>query len=276
LGIVSTGIVGMIAVAVGRAAPPTQVEDSFFTISVSGPDGNLNNEMFYLGSDGSLKLLFSQDRSGINGPESYQPSQSGTYTYVTTPSVPNTATLTTNLAGPPVAYTLHFTNDTSGTALENGFALGAPPFSFLFASPNTYLANVSNHVALRPSDAAITGFAIQGSSSRLVLIRSVGPTLERFGVTSPSKNPQFSLFSGTGTSVMGQGQPWDSVTGYDAQAMDWIFAIVGAFSLQSGSNDVAFFGLLAPGTYTVQTSDSTTPATGGSALTEVYILPYSG
>ena len=52
--------------------------------------------------------------------------------------------------------------------------------------------------------------------------------------------------------------------------------MVGAFPLVSGSNDVAFFGVMSPGVYTAQASDSKVTAAGGSALTEVYILPYSG
>jgi hypothetical protein len=58
--------------------------------------------------------------------------------------------------------------------------------------------------------------------------------------------------------------------------MSWIFAMAGAFALQPGSKDVAYFSVLSPGVYTAQSFDTTAPATGGSALTEVYILPYSG
>jgi len=57
--------------------------------------------------------------------------------------------------------------------------------------------------------------------------------------------------------------------------MNWIFSIAGAFPLNANSNDQVFFGMLPPGAYTVQVSDTTVGAGGGTALIEVYILPYS-
>ena len=121
---------------------------------------------------------------------------------------------------------------------------------------------------------------IQGGGTRLVLVRVVGPSLAQFGVSPLSGSPQLGVFQGTGTLQIATGQKWDSgsmnTQGYDAEAMSWIFSMVGAFPLVSGSNDVAFFGVMSPGVYTAQASDSKVTAAGGSALTEVYILPYSG
>ena len=141
---------------------------------------------------------------------------------------------------------------------------------------NTFLTNVSNRVTLRPNDTAISGFVIEGNTQRLVLVRTVGPTLAEFGVSPVSAHPNLKLFSGIEANLIASGQPWGSGTTYDAQAMGWIFGIAGAFQLKTGSNDVVYFGVLDPGAYTAEAFDPTVGVEGGSALTEVYILPYSG
>jgi len=128
-------------------------------------------------------------------------------------------------------------------------------------------------VILRTSDVAVTGFVIEGTGSRFVLIRAVGPGLTQFAVSPISKNPSMTIYSSSSAPV--SGQPWGSVSGYDAQAIQWISNIAGAFPLPAASNDQVYFALLAPGSYTVQATDSTVGASGGNALVEVYILPYS-
>ena len=253
------------------ALPPASIGNSFFILNWDFL-GNGSNQLFYLGSDGTCIQLSDAVLNGAGLPPKYQPSQTGTYTYIPTPGNPSEATLTVTMVGGGDTFILEFTGASTGFFS----APGANGFSFLLATPNTFLTNVSNRVTLRPTDIAVTGFVIEGTASRIVLIRTVGPTLAEFGVKPVSANPALGLFSGTGTDMIASGQDWGSVTGYDAQAMDRIFGIAGAFPLLSGSNDVVYFGLLGPGIYTVQSSDATTPATGASALTEVYILPYSG
>jgi len=107
-----------------------------------------------------------------------------------------------------------------------------------------------------------------------VLVRAIGPGLAQFGVGPVSARPSLSIFAGA--SPEASGQPWGAFSGYDSQAMGWIFQLAGAFPLQAGSNDAVFFGLLGPGAYTAQVQDSTSGAAGAAALVEVYILPFSG
>jgi hypothetical protein len=264
-------VLGYCGATVCWASPPAQVNDSFFRTTLVGPFGISDDALYYLAQDGTCELLV--QKLTFDNNLTYSPSQSGTYTYVPTPGSPNEATLTVNLAAMSTANVLTFTGDTYGTMTANaGFA----SFSIYLASPNTFLKNVSNRVTLRSADTAVTGFVIDGAASKLVLIRTVGPTLAEFGISPVSGNPMLNLFSGIGTDQIASGQPWSSATGYDPQAMSWIFGIAGAFQLEPGSNDVVFFGLLSPGSYTAQATDSTTGTKGGSALTEVYILPYSG
>jgi hypothetical protein len=261
------------------ALPPASVGNSFVSL-YSEYHGLGASQLLYLGSDGTCKQLSLGYLEGEGLAPVYQPSQTGTYTYVPTAGTPYEATLNINTAAGSTAYVLEFTGDNSGFLSAPGLGgfpvIGSSSFSFLPATPNTFLTNVSNRVTLRPADTAVTGFVIQGTASRLVLIRTVGPTLAQFGVSPVSANPAMNLYSGTGTDLIASGQHWGSVTGYDAQSMGWIFGIAGAFPLESGSDDVAYFAVLKPGIYTVQSSDATTTSSGASALTEVYILPYSG
>jgi hypothetical protein len=290
LGATALAIFGL---ALSSRAAPAGIGDSFLSYTYTQSGGGIfGSGLLYFASDGTCRqFLFSSGfTAGPTGePPTFDISRTGTYTYTPNGDDPTQASVVANISGFGVTtsyvFSLQFIAGTSGS-LEfapqgpNGpqfFAIGN--FSLLLHSPNSFLANVSNRVTLRPADTAISGFVIQGGGSRLVLVRAVGPTLAQFGVNPVSMNPQLNLFLGTGTDQIGSGAKWDSgaqnLGGYDAQAMSWVFSLVGAFSLQAGSNDVAYFGVLSPGVYTAQSFDTTTPATGASALTEVYILPYS-
>lgn len=272
-------LLGSMFFSVARALPPTQLGDCFVTLDYQTYPGYITDEthdteLFYLAPDGTCKRLYA--RIEALGFVSYGPTLTGTYTYVPTVGNPNEATLTISFPSAPQYYgcKLEFSGDTKGSVNLGTNTIGAESFSILVASPNSYLVNVSNRVTLRPSDTAITGFVIGGSANRLVLARAVGPGLVQFGVNPASASPELTLYSGA--NVTASAQPWGSVTGYDTQATSWIFNLVGAFPLQSGSGDVVFFGALSPGTYTAQAVDPSVPASGASALVEVYILPYSG
>jgi hypothetical protein len=253
--------------AYSHAAAPARVGDMFLVASEQFR-GMGTTDLIYFATDGSFQLLSEALYDGPGSTPKYQPSQGGTYTYAVTPGNPNEATLTLS-AG--VSYTLEFETALSGALL---FGTGGG-FTFYQAQPNSFLANVSNRVVLRPTDTAVTGFVIQGGDSRLVLVRTVGPTLSQFGVTPVCPNPGLGLFSGVGSDKIAMGEVWGSATKFDATAFSWIFGKAGAFQLKPGSTDVVYFGLLSPGTYTAQAFDATVGAAGGSALVEVYILPYS-
>jgi len=286
-----------IAAVSARANPPTHLGNSFVVLSTYWPTGGLvSGQILYLTPNGTCELL-SQCSTGWPSTISLQfaPSSSGTYTYELAPGNPNEATLNLNAPGlfaTAMSETLDFQGDTSGGGLTLGF-------SFFLSSPNGFLTNASNRVTLRAGDISTTGFVIEGSSPRLVLVRAVGPSLANFGVSPVSNNPKLELFSSSGA-ALAAGQNWSLVTysslepnlppgpngapptatyfsptQFDAQAMNWIFSIAGAFPLNANSNDQVFFGMLPPGAYTVQVSDSTVGAGGGTALIEVYILPYS-
>jgi hypothetical protein len=277
-----------------RAAAPAAFGDSFLTFNVDFPVANgTGSGLFYFGTDGTFRLVSLHTVSPSTEEDIYAASTTGTYTYTVSGDDPNQAVLSLTLAQPSgfsgYFMSLEFTGPTTGTIsyapqTPNGptspATFGQGTFSQLVHQQNNFLVNVSNRVTLRSSDTAIAGFVVQGGGTRLVLVRVDGPALAQFGVSPVSETPQLALFQGTGTAQIGSGAKWDSgaqaTGGYDSQAMSWIFSMAGAFPLSAGSGDVAFFATMSPGVYTAQASDPNAAAIGGSALTEVYILPYSG
>ena len=110
----------------------------------------------------------------------------------------------------------------------------------------------------------IAGFVIQGSGSKNVLLRGVGPTLglAPFNVSGALATPELTLISGSGTTIA-TNTSWGG-----GSTLSSVFAQVGAFSLQPTSADSAILQSLAPGSYTSQLSGVGTST--GVALAEIY------
>jgi hypothetical protein len=106
----------------------------------------------------------------------------------------------------------------------------------------------------------IFGFVIDGTGSKRVLIRGVGPTLASFGVTGVLADPQFIVTRSDGT-VVASNDNWDP-------SLASTFTAVGAFQLTAGSRDAALVTSLTPGPYTVQVSGVNNGT--GEALVEIY------
>jgi hypothetical protein len=291
LKLLALALLAIVTAPVAWCAAPASVGDTFLSFTYQA-QGFAGAGVFYFAPDGTCRKfsLSTLNQAAAATVPTYDASASGTYTLIPSADDPNRVDVSVSMAGPGIIigyyFSLEFTGPTSGNLNFSGqqqagpLFLGFGTFSLLAHSQNNFLVNVSNRVTLRPSDTAIAGFVVQGSGSRLVLVRTVGPSLAEFGVSPVSMNPQLNVFQGTGTTKIGAGATLASGTsalgGYDAQALGWVFSMAGAFPLQSGANDSVYFSVLSPGVYTAQASDPTTPSSGGSALTEVYILPYSG
>lgn len=132
------------------------------------------------------------------------------------------------------------------------------------------LVNFSGRATLRPGAPVVAGFVVAGDGApRQWLIRGVGPTLAKFGVTSPVPDPKVTLFRGA--SVVG-----DNAGGIlDAAIVD-LARRVGAFAADTGPNFVpewrtkesALAPTLAAGAYSVNLQSAANNA--GPALVEVY------
>jgi hypothetical protein len=111
----------------------------------------------------------------------------------------------------------------------------------------------------------IAGFTIDGTGTKNLLIRAVGPGLTQFGVGGVLADPKLELYAaGATASKIDQNDNWSS-------ALSATFSSVGAFSLAAGSKDAALTVRLPPGGYTVQVSGA--DGGTGNAIVEIYELP---
>ena len=130
-------------------------------------------------------------------------------------------------------------------------------------------ANQSARVHLPSGNStAILGFVIEGTQDKLVLVRGVGPSLARFGMTGTIAEPEISVFDRAGTRI---------TTAHPEVIWNFpgFFAAAGAFPLYgNGYTSIERFGVsfdwmtLPPGAYTVQLRDLSQQ--GGHGLIEVY------
>lgn len=115
-------------------------------------------------------------------------------------------------------------------------------------------------------DTLIAGFVVAGGDLRL-LIRGVGPGLERFGIGAPLPDPELVIYRGNERIAAN-----DNWSDDDAQSAAIAAAAgkAGAFSLPPGSADASVLLTLPPGNYTahVRARDGRV----GLGLVEVYVM----
>jgi hypothetical protein len=127
------------------------------------------------------------------------------------------------------------------------------------------LVNVSARNQVGTGDnILIFGFVIDGTGTKRVLIRGVGPTLTAFGLTGVLADPRFEVLRSGSTTPVITNDNWDA-------SLAATFTAVGAFQLTAGSRDAALVTSLEPGAYTVQVSGVNNGT--GEALVEIYEVP---
>jgi hypothetical protein len=138
----------------------------------------------------------------------------------------------------------------------------------LTGTTGSFLGNISTRAFVQTGDdVMIGGFIVQGSQSKRVIVRALGPELTQFGVPNPLENPTLELHNSTGALI--------------ASNDDWLRTIIGGIITQNQVRDILNSGLapgqrsesaiiaqLPPGNYTaiVHGVNNTT----GVALVEVY------
>jgi outer membrane protein assembly factor BamB len=113
-------------------------------------------------------------------------------------------------------------------------------------------------------DRLIVGAVTDGTGTRKLLIRGVGPTLASFNVSSAMADPNITAYSGQ--TVVGQNDNWGQ--GGNAAGIITAAASVGAFPLPTGSLDAALVGDFTAGGVTVHLGGGRNP--GDIGLVEVY------
>lgn len=124
-------------------------------------------------------------------------------------------------------------------------------------------------LSLSGGEVLIPGFVIEGSGTKRLLIRAVGPTLGGYGITDALPDPQFVLMRYNPVTHADEAQLVNDNWGTNANAAEVAStaAAVGAFPLDAGSNDAAALVDLAPGRYTVVADGK---GTSGLAMVELY------
>lgn len=138
----------------------------------------------------------------------------------------------------------------------------APAPSGADTAAEARLVNLSTRARVAADNPLITGFAINGTNPRTVLVRAAGPGLAAFGVPGVVAAPHLRLHDASGAVIL-ENSGWG-----DSTALGKVFLATGAFPFAQGSADAAAVVTLAPGSYSVEVLDDS--GRGGVALAEIY------
>lgn len=228
------------------------------------------SHLVFYKEDGTFQEINSYLQNLDGSITTYAPG-SGTYTYSIDPLNPSHATIVYNGSTDPTTFdNLYFYSAIGGlqVATQVSAVIAQPFFRFSPEIVTNGEVNVSNRCKLDSGAVAISGFVVQSTGPRWVLLRAVGATLANFGVAGVVSTPSFTVYDSTQTSV-GTSSVWSSdpnlIGGYST-----IFSLAGAFPLKSGSDEGVLLVQLNPGAYTGVFK----AGSSGTILCEVYILPF--
>lgn len=171
------------------------------------------------------------------------------------------AAIATNITSQDNSVRVSATDNGTGQVIAEVYD-ATPSASVTANSPR--LVNVS--VLKNIGTGSTMGFVINGTGSKKLLIRAVGPGLAvaPFNIAGVVADPQIVLTNVTNSQSpvqVGSNDNWDA-------SLAATFTAVSAFSLPAGSKDAAMVVTLQPGNYTVQVSG--VGGTTGIAIIEVY------
>jgi hypothetical protein len=131
------------------------------------------------------------------------------------------------------------------------------------------VVNLSARGHIAPGrDPLIVGFVV-ADHLRRVLLRAVGPTLSKFGVTAPLADPVITLYPLNVATSLGSNDDWGQEG--NVGEIEAASSLVGAFPLPRRSKDAVLLIELPPGAYTAVVSSA--DAHPGTAITEIYLMP---
>jgi len=157
-----------------------------------------------------------------------------------------------------------YVSNLGGVVLSSGAALTVTPVA---VSPNSRLANISTRgVSGTGAGIMITGFVIDGTTNKTVLVRGAGPAMAAYGVAGALVDPQLEVVSQRTGATVASNDNWD--VGNDRATMRAAFTRLGAFDFANGSKDAAVLTSLPPGVYSAKLSGVGNAT--GVALVEAY------
>jgi hypothetical protein len=165
---------------------------------------------------------------------------------------------------PPGNYTaiVRGVSNTTGVALVEVYDLSP--------APDSTLSNISTRSFVQTADdVMIGGVIVQGTESRRVIVRAIGPELTQYGVPNVLADPTLELHDSTGA-LIASNDDWQHTIIGGIITSDQVAAIRASGHAPADPGESAIIATLPPGNYTaiVRGVDNTT----GVALVEVYDL----
>jgi len=153
-------------------------------------------------------------------------------------------------------------NDTTGIALVEVYDLGTDTTSIL--------TNISTRSFVQTDDnVMIGGFIVQGTGTKRVIIRAIGPELSQYGVPTPLGDPTLELHDGTGA-LIGFNNDWQHTVIGGIITHDQVQDIINSGHAPGDALESAIIADLPPGNYTAIVRAVNIQV--GTALVEVYDL----
>jgi hypothetical protein len=143
-----------------------------------------------------------------------------------------------------------------------------------WAQPPSVLDNISTRASVQAgNDVMIGGFIVQGTQTKRVIIRAIGPELSRYGVPNPLFNPTLELHDGTGA-LIASNDNWTTTIIGGIITSNQVAEIRSSGHAPTDGRESAIIADLLPGNYTaiVRGVDNMT----GVALVEAYDLSSDG
>ncbi len=138
------------------------------------------------------------------------------------------------------------------------------------ASPGVALGNISTRSLVQTGEhVMIGGFIVQGTGTKSVIIRAIGPELTQYGISDALANPKLELYNGTGA-LIGTNDDWQTTIIGGVITSNQVSDIQNSGRAPTAASESAIIADLQPGNHTaiVRGVSNTT----GVALVDVYDL----
>src|SRR6266480_3967829 len=140
----------------------------------------------------------------------------------------------------------------------------------LTQTSQTSLGNISTRSFVQTGEhVMIGGFIVQGSGTKSVIIRAIGPELTQYGITDALANPRLELHNGTGA-LIATNDNWQTTILGGIITSNQVSDIQNSGHAPTVASESAIIANLQPGNYTAIASGVNN--TAGVALVEVYDL----
>jgi hypothetical protein len=168
---------------------------------------------------------------------------------------------------PPGNYTaiVRGVNDTTGVGLVEVYDLNNPG-----TVPSSFLRNISSRsVVLTGDSVMIGGFIVQGSGTKRVILRALGPELTRYGIRNVLTDPTLELHNAAGA-LIASNDNWQTTVIGGIITRNQVADIQNSGHAPTDPSESAIIANLPPGRYTAIVRGKNIIV--GVALVEVYDL----